>query len=170
MRDSISWGLLEAFLLVAGLYGCPCSHSSLLSDLGHTCISCCSSLVVEEGKNPKNGCNADDLHSLDYTEASQGTGTYFCPCLSASAFPRCAQLSSQEWHSLFPLSTVHHPTHFGDVSQHIAEKSCCFGSKLQLAAVIWLQNFPLYNARFGTSHYFVLNLISCDSVWFFFQW
>lgn len=80
-----------------------------------------------------------------------------------------ALLSSlQKWHSLFPLSAVHHPTHFRDISQHIAEKSCCSGSKSQLAAVIWLQNFPLYNARFGTSHYFVLNLILCDSVWCFF--
>lgn len=75
--------------------------------------------------------------------------------------------SSQKWHSLFPSSTVHHPTHFGDISQHTAEKSCCSGSKSQLAAVIWLQNFPLCNVRFGTSHYFVLNLILCD---FFFQW
>lgn len=72
--------------------------------------------------------------------------------------------SSQKWHSLFPLSTVHHPTHSGDTSQRIAEKSCCSGSKSHLAAVIWLQNFPLYNVRFGTSHYSVLNLILCDSV------
>lgn len=77
--------------------------------------------------------------------------------------------SSQKWHSLFPLSAPHHPTHFGDISQHIAEKSCCSGSKSHLAAVIWLQNFPLYNVRFGTSHYFILNLILCDSVWFFFS-
>lgn len=77
--------------------------------------------------------------------------------------------SWQKWQSLFPLSAVHHPTHFGDIFQHIAEKSCCSGSKSQLAAVIWLQNFPLHNARFGTSHYFVLNLILCDSVWFFFS-
>lgn len=75
--------------------------------------------------------------------------------------------SSQEWHSPFPLSTANHPTHSGDVSQHTAEKSCCSGSKSRLAAVIWLHNFPLHNARFGISHCFVLNLILCDSVWFF---
>lgn len=74
--------------------------------------------------------------------------------------------SSQEWHSPFPQSTVNHPTHSGDVPQHTAEKSCCSGSKSQLAAVIWLHNFPLHNAVFGISHYCILNWILCDSVWF----
>lgn len=74
--------------------------------------------------------------------------------------------SSQKWHSPFPLSTVNHPTHSGDVSQHTAEKSCCSGSKSQLAAVVWLHSFPLNNARFGISRCFILNLILCDSVWF----